>query len=229
MDMGRMAASLDCRRRVDRAAHHPQPVGRQRSGVQPRRTDRVQHLHRMDLPDVCRQPDRWADAVGICRARTGIDPECGRGRDGHVGHCPIARAEPARPARGDPPGGRSGVHRHSAGTRLRHLGPGERTGDGLVGSAVVDDGVLGAGAREQALVSGRVGVRSGTQRAGSARVGAYRRTRPADVASGHAGSARSADDPGGGRVAARRIPDFPDGLLRPGGAPDRAGQGRLWQ
>ena len=183
----------------------------------------------MDLPDVRRQPDRWADAVGICRARAGIDPECGRGRDGDVGHCPIARAEPARPARGDPPGGRSGVHRDSAGTRLRHLGPGERTGDGLVGSAVVDDGVLGAGAREQAVVPWRVGVRGGTQRAGSARVGADRRTCPGDVASGYAGSARSADDPGGGRVGARRIPDFPDGLLRPGGAADRAGQGRLWQ
>ena len=51
-----MAAALDRRRRPHRSAHGPKPVGGQRSGLQRGRTGRGEHVDRVDLSDLSRQP-----------------------------------------------------------------------------------------------------------------------------------------------------------------------------
>ena len=226
--LGCLATAVDRRRRSDRSANGAKPVGGQRTGLQSRRTGGIQYLDRVDLPVLPRQSRRRTDATGVRGAGAGAGAECGRHRNGHVGHGPVVGPRSAGSPGVDASGRCAGVHRNSPGPRFRHLRPRERSGDGLARTAVVDVGVLVASLATARVVPRGGGLRGGPECAGAPRVGAHRRAGPGDDAGGCRQLAASGVDRAGRWRAPGRIPNLSNGVLRPAGAADRVGQGRLW-
>ena len=220
---------MDCRRRSDRVAHRPKPVGGQRAGLQSGGAGRGQHLGGVDVSGVRGQRADPAAAVGIRGAGAGARPEPGGSGDADAGHRAAVRAQPGGPPRDHAAGRCTGLHRRAAGTRLRHLRPRKRFGDGLSRAALVDDGLLvagQAGASAGAGVHRHAGFRGRLQRPGASRVGTDRRRGADHDADRRAGRTAAAGDRGGRRAVAGGLPNLPNGLLRLAVSRHRAGQGR---
>ena len=186
--LGGVATPLDRRRRPDRAADGAKPAGGQRPRVQRGRAGGGQHLDGVVLPGHVRRLDRWLGAARIRGSDTGIGAQRARRRLRDARHRPAVRTGAAGPQGAAAARWRAGLHRHPARPRLRHLGARKRFGTGLSRPAVVDDGVLVAGAaaagrpggprrsageeRDEPGVRRVAGVRRGAQRPGPARAGA---------------------------------------------------------
>ena len=179
--------------------------------------------------------DRRPDPARIRHAVAGPRAQRGGRRVPDARRGPAVRAEPAGPPRAAPSGGCAGLHGGAARPRLRHLGTRKRLGAGLSRSAVVDDGVLVAGAavlsgnriaqRGQPVLRRVARLRRRPVGAGSSRTRADRWTGPDHDADRRTGLAASCPDHRRGRTASCRVPDLPDGVLRITLSPNGFGEG----